>query len=115
MKRCYELSKLAEKKRLTLKTACYCEHPSVLDEVSGLVFSMPGSERPGLIVLLKATVMALHSFGCVVEKNLGLSPLAVSVFSWGRRGGELAFIGHYCEMPASLWDAFVTFKRTLIP
>lgn len=57
---------------------------------------MLGSERPRLKV--GSVKGGSHGFAqlwlCGAKKNLGLSSLAVSVFSWGRRGGELAFIGH---------------------
>ena len=62
---------------------------------------MLGSERPRLKV--GSVEGGSHGFAqlwsCGAKKNLGLSSLAVSVFSWGRTEGELAFIGHYCEMP----------------
>lgn len=60
------------------------------------VFLMLGSERPRLKV--GSVEGGSHGFAqlwsCGAKKNLGLSSLAMSVFSWGRRGGELAFIGH---------------------
>lgn len=62
------------------------------------VFLMLGSERPRLKV--GSVEGGSHGFaqlwlcGAKKNKNLGLSSLAMSVFSWGRRGGELAFIGH---------------------